>query len=48
MNADDVIGTCREVAEAGIQHAIFNMPNVQDIEPLETFGWEIIPAVADF
>ena len=47
MGLDDVIGACRELAGAGIQHAIFNMPNVHDIEPLETFGREIIPAVAD-
>ena len=32
----------------GIQHAIFNMPNLYDITPLETFGREIIPAVAEF
>jgi hypothetical protein len=31
---------------AGIQHAIFNTPNVQEITPLEVFGREIIPAVA--
>ena len=48
MDTEDVIGTCRELAGAGIQHAIFNMPNAHDIEPLETFGREIIPAVADF
>ena len=47
MGVDDVIGTCRDLAGAGIQHAIFNMPNVHDIEPLETFGRKIIPAVAD-
>jgi hypothetical protein len=47
MGVDDVIGTCHNLAGAGIQHAIFNMPNVHDIEPLETFGREIIPAVAD-
>jgi hypothetical protein len=35
------------LAGAGIQRAIFNTPNVQGIEPLETFGREIIPAVAD-
>lgn len=28
------------------QHAIFNMPNVHDITPLDIFGREIIPAVA--
>jgi hypothetical protein len=30
----------------GVQHAIFNMPNVHEIRPLEVFGREIIPAVA--
>ena len=45
MSAEDVIGHCREISEAGIQHLIFNMPNVHEIEPLETFGKEIIPAV---
>ena len=36
-----------QAGRGGIQHAIFDMPDVQDIEPLETFGREIIPAVAD-
>jgi hypothetical protein len=35
------------MSEAGIQHLIFNMPNVHEIKPLVTFGKEIIPAVAD-
>ncbi len=30
----------------GVQHAIFNMPNVHEIRPLEVFGREITPAVA--
>jgi hypothetical protein len=47
MGADDVIGTCRDLAGAGVQHAIFNMPNVHDIKPLKTFEREIIPAVVD-
>jgi hypothetical protein len=47
MSAEDVVGKCRDLAGAGIQHAIFNMPNVHDIEPLETFGREVIPAVAE-
>ncbi len=46
MSAEDVVGKCRDLAGAGIQHAIYNMPNVHDIEPLETFGREVIPAVA--
>jgi hypothetical protein len=33
--------------EAGMQHLIFNMPNVEEIRPLERFAEEIIPAVAD-
>lgn len=47
MSAGDVIETCRSLAELGIEHAIFNMPNVHEIAPLETFGEEIIPAVAE-
>ncbi len=34
------------LAEAGIDHLILNMPNVHELRPLETFGEEIIPAVA--
>lgn len=48
MSAADVIETCRELAGIGIEHAIFNMPNIHEIAPLEVFGQEIIPAVADF
>ena len=47
MSPSDVIASCRALAEVGIQHAIFNMPNTHDITPLETFGKEIIPAVAE-
>ena len=46
MSAADVINTCRMLARVGIQHAIFNMPNVSEITPLVTFGREVIPAVA--
>jgi F420-dependent oxidoreductase-like protein len=42
----DIIAQCRSLAALGIQHAIFNMTNVHEITPLETFGREIIPAVA--
>ena len=48
MTAQDVIALCRAQAKLGIQHAIFNMPNVHEIKPLEVFGREIIPAVAGF
>jgi predicted Ser/Thr protein kinase len=47
MNAKNVIEECRALSDIGIQHAIFNMPNVHEIKPLEIFGREIIPALAD-
>ncbi len=46
MTAKDVIQECRTLAGLGIQHCIFNMPNVHEIKPLEIFGKEIIPALA--
>jgi F420-dependent oxidoreductase-like protein len=48
MGANDVIEHCRTLAAIGVHQAIFNIPNVQDITPLETFGRDIIPAVAGF
>jgi|SRR5579872_5464272 len=46
MSSADVIAQCRSLASVGIEHAIFNLPNVDQIRPLETFAREIIPAVA--
>jgi F420-dependent oxidoreductase-like protein len=46
MSSADVIKTCHDLAALGFTHAIFNMPNVHEIKPLEIFGKEIIPAVA--
>jgi hypothetical protein len=43
-----VIAQCRGLAKLGFQQIIFNMPNVSELAPLETFGREIIPAVAEF
>lgn len=48
QTAADVIAHCKSLAEAGVQHAIFNMPNVHDITPIEIFARDIIPAVAEF
>ncbi len=48
MSASDIIKQCKELADIGIQQAIFNMPNVHEIKPLEVFAREIIPAVAGF
>ena len=47
MGPDDVIEMCRDLSEAGIEHLIFNMPNVHEISPLETFGQKVILAVAE-
>jgi alkanesulfonate monooxygenase len=46
MKAADVIARCRVLAGMGVQHAIFSLPNVHEIRPLELFGREIIPVVA--
>ena len=48
QTADEVVRYCRDLADIGVQHAIFNMPNVAEITPLEVFAKEIIPQVAGF
>lgn len=48
MTPGGVIALCKALAAIGVQHAIFNIPDVHDITPLEVFGREIIPAVAGF
>lgn len=51
LSGKDTVGgilqRLKELAEMGFTHAIFNMPDVYEITPLETFAKEIIPAVAD-
>ncbi len=42
-----VINRIQQLSEMGFTHAIFNMPDVYKITPLETFANEIIPAVAE-
>jgi F420-dependent oxidoreductase-like protein len=42
-----VIRRVKELSKMGFSHAIFNMPDVYKITPLETFAKEIIPAVAE-
>lgn len=48
MSVSDVINMCRELADIGIQHFIFSMPNDHLIRPIEVIGREVIPAVAQF
>ncbi|MEZ4593475.1 MAG: TIGR03560 family F420-dependent LLM class oxidoreductase [Chloroflexota bacterium] len=45
---ESTIERLKGLADMGFSHAIFNMPDVYKITPLETFAREIIPAVADF
>ena len=51
LSGDDtvqsVINRIKELSRMGFTHAIFNMPDVYKITPLETFANEIIPAVAE-
>ena len=44
---DSIMARLKKLSELGVTHAIFNMPNVYDITPLETFAKEIIPAAAE-
>jgi F420-dependent oxidoreductase-like protein len=48
MAPADLIATCRALADVGIQHFIFSLPNVYEVTPLEVIGREVIPAVAGF
>jgi F420-dependent oxidoreductase-like protein len=44
----EVIELCRDLADLGFQHVIFNMPNVHEVKPVEVLGKEVIPTVAEF
>ena len=48
MTARDVVELCRMLAGLGIQHVIFNMPNAEELTPLEVLGYEVIPIVESF
>lgn len=44
---DGILTRLRQLSDMGFTHAIFNMPNVYDIRPLEVFAEEIIPTAAN-
>jgi F420-dependent oxidoreductase-like protein len=44
---ESVINRINELSEMGFSHVIFNMPDVYQITPLETFAREIIPAIKE-
>jgi F420-dependent oxidoreductase-like protein len=43
----EIVDKLRGFAQLGIQQAIFNLPNVHEIAPLEVFKKEIIPAAEE-
>jgi alkanesulfonate monooxygenase len=47
-SSKDVIAQCKALASIGVQHAVFNMPTVHELAPIERFRREIIPAVAGY
>ena len=47
MSTRDVVAMLRAQAGEGIEHAIVNMPNAHELEPLRRIGREVIPAVAE-
>jgi F420-dependent oxidoreductase-like protein len=42
-----LLSRLKELSALGFTHAIFNLPDVYSLKPLETFAKEIIPAVAE-
>lgn len=48
QSSDQIIAMCRDLADAGIDHVIFNMPNTADIDPIAQLSQDVIPAVVDF
>jgi F420-dependent oxidoreductase-like protein len=42
--AEELLERLRALADVGVEHAIFNMPNVHEIEPFEILRDEVVPA----
>jgi len=42
----EIVARCKQGAALGIQHMIFNFPDVHEIRPVERLAREVIPAVA--
>jgi hypothetical protein len=42
--ADGILRLIEDLSKMGFSHVIFNMPDVYNITPLETFAEKIIPA----
>ena len=48
MSSKEVIAHCKALAGIGVQHAVFNMPTVHELAPIERFRRQIIPVVAAY
>ncbi len=46
MDADEIITECKGLKEFGIDHVIYSIKNVENIEPLRVFGKSVIPQVS--
>lgn len=44
---DDILAFCEEMAQIGIEHIFFHMPETETLKPLDIFAEKIIPAVAE-
>jgi alkanesulfonate monooxygenase len=44
-STDEIITFCGKLADLGIQHVIFNIPNVHEITPLNILGKVVIPTL---
>jgi hypothetical protein len=42
----EVIAYLRKLADMGFQQVIVNLPNVQDVIPIEILGAEVVPEIA--
>jgi F420-dependent oxidoreductase-like protein len=47
MTSDQILAHCRKCADLGIQHMIFNFPDVDEIEPLDRFARKVIPVARE-
>jgi alkanesulfonate monooxygenase len=43
----EILASCREQAEIGIEQTILGLPNLDEIASVEAIGREVIPEVAE-
>ena len=46
IRPQEIVVACEELADTGIQHAIFGLPSLDELPTVEAFGREVIPEVA--